>query len=109
MSETPERPALVPQRHGGALLAAGVVGNRGGPGAPPSELRARLRGALAERVRIIEEIADNESANTTDRLRALGLLCSYGLGALATREVSVEAVREKLAATIEAIGSELPA
>lgn len=39
-------PALVPQPHGGALLAGGLPGNRGGPGRPKEELRARMRAML---------------------------------------------------------------
>lgn len=37
-------PALIPQANGrGALYAGGVKGNRGGPGATPSRIRAALR------------------------------------------------------------------
>ena len=74
-------PPLVRQRHGGALRAGGTPGNRGGAGAPPSELRKRLRGSAAERIAIAEEIADNPTASASDRLRALDLLFKYGLGA----------------------------
>jgi hypothetical protein len=52
------RATLVPQDHGGALQV-GNPGNRGG-GRPPSELRARLRGSFAERIPVIEDIADGE-------------------------------------------------
>lgn len=47
-AETPEPrvPALVAQPHGGALLAGGLPGNRGGPGRPKAELRARMRAML---------------------------------------------------------------
>ena len=58
----------------------GFGGNRGGPGRPPSEVRERMRGALADRVHIAEEIADNATLNPADRLRALEFLARYGLG-----------------------------
>ena len=74
-------PPLVRQPHGGALRTAGTPGNRGGAGAVPSELRARLRGSAGERVAIAEDIADDPDATNSDRLRALDLLFKYGLGA----------------------------
>lgn len=106
MSNSEARRALVPQKHGGALLAGGVPGNAGGPGAPPSVLRARLRGSFAERVAILEGIADDEEAVARDRIRAVAVLAAYGLGQ--ARELNTETVRERLAATLEVIRSELP-
>lgn len=50
----------VPQAHGGALNTGGTPGNAGGSGRPSSELRERLRGTFAERVAVIEEIADGK-------------------------------------------------
>jgi len=38
-----KRPALVKQKHGGALLTGGIPGNKGGPGRPPNELRQGIR------------------------------------------------------------------
>lgn len=35
-------PELIPQPHGGALLAGGKPGNKGGPGRPKEELREKL-------------------------------------------------------------------
>ena len=97
--------ALVPQRHGGALLAGGQLGNRGGPGKPPSVLRERLRGSLDERVVVLEEIADDETAAHRDRIRAVDTLAKYGLGAI--REITIEDVREKLRITLELLRDEL--
>lgn len=54
--------ALVPQPHGGALRRGGT--NRGGPGAPPSLLREKLRGSFADRIRVIESIADGRPMQT---------------------------------------------
>ena len=79
-------PPLIRQSHGGALRTGGTPGNRGGAGAPPSELRARLRGSAAERIAIAEEIVDNPEETTGDRLRALDLLLRYGFHGLALSE-----------------------
>lgn len=50
----------MPQPHGGVLIAGQGGGRENGlkGGRPPSELRKRLVGALAERVEIAEAIAD---------------------------------------------------
>lgn len=76
-----EKPAgeLVPQPHGGAIKR----GNPKGidlPGRPPSELRARMRGSLEERLHIAAAIADDKDATNADRLKALDFLARYGLG-----------------------------
>ncbi len=98
-------PALVPQPHGGALLASGLPENSGGSGRPPSALRARLRGSLDARVRVLEEIADDPDADHGDRIRAVDVLAKYGLGAAS--DVSIDRVREKLAATVALIRDRL--
>src|SRR5438445_158952 len=66
-----ELPALIPQAHGGALYAGGVAGHVGGSGRPSSALRERLRGSFQERVKVLEEIADDAQADPQDRIRAL--------------------------------------
>ncbi len=98
------RTELVQQQHGGALKV-GNPGNRGGPGRLPSALRERLRGSLDERVVVLEQIADDESASHRDRIRAIDTLAKYGLGQI--REVSVDDVRGKLGATIELLRQDL--
>ena len=95
----------VPQKHGGALLAGGQPGNRGGLGRPPSALRERLRGSLEERVAVLEEIADDPDALDRDRIKAVDVLGKYGLGTV--REVTVEDVKEKLRQTLELLKQEL--
>jgi hypothetical protein len=97
---------LVPQSHGGALLTGGVRGHAGGPGRPPSALRERLRGSFAQRVAVLETIADDPGADSQDRIRAVDVLAKYGLGTL--REVSADEVRERLRATIHILRRELP-
>ena len=72
-----------------------------GTGAPPSELRAKMRGSLADRIAIAEGIADSEAASDADRLRAVDLLAKYGLGTM--KEVSVENVRERVSKTLDVI------
>jgi len=103
--ETTEVPvgALIPQPHGGALRYGGT--NRGGTGRPPSEIRQRLRGSFADRIKILEEIADKAEANQ-DRIRALDILAKYGLGT--TKELTVEHVQDKLKATLAVISDSLP-
>jgi len=93
--------ALVPQPNGSKLLAGGLPGNRGGPGAPPSAIREQLRGSFAERIKVLEEIADNDKYKPRDRAQAIEILARYGLGTLT--EVSVDTVREKVRLTLEAI------
>ena len=95
----------VPTHGGGQIFSGGVRGNAGGTGAPSSALRARLRGSVEERVRILEEIADDHSALKTDRIRALDVLARYGLGAAS--ELTFESVRERLVRTIDVLHDEL--
>lgn len=89
----PEIGSLVPQEHGGALRYGGT--NAGGPGRPPSALRATCRASFAARIKILEDIADGEpivklrgpdgettiglgSASPADRIRAIDTLGKYG-------------------------------
>lgn len=99
------RPGLVPQPHGGALYAGGVPGNPGGS-KPPSALRARLRGSLNDRVKVLEEIADDAAATASDRIRAVDVLAKYGLGA--ATDLSVDQVRGKLQQTVDLIRERVP-
>jgi len=80
--------ALQPQPHGGALLSGGQLGNRGGSGHPPSVIRARCRESFLSRVSIAERIADDESQDARDRLKALELLARLGLGSLEAGAIS---------------------
>ena len=78
-------PELVPQQHGGALLTGGVPGNKGGS-QPPSKIREAMRRSFAERIPLLEAIADDPEERTFDRLRAIEILGKYALPTL--REVS---------------------
>jgi hypothetical protein len=77
-----------PQSHGGALLPGGQPGNRGGSGAPPSAIRSRCRESFLSRIAIAERIADDESQDARDRLKALELLARLGLGSLEAGAIS---------------------
>jgi hypothetical protein len=102
--KTPAKsPVLVPQPHGGVLRQGGT--NKGGPGRPPSAIRATLRQSFEERVKVLEAIADGEVAyklrsdgekmsaadltkvipSVADRLKAMDLLAKYGLGTTSTQ------------------------
>jgi hypothetical protein len=110
-------PTTRPGRNGGTLRS-GNPGNRGGSGTVPSILRDQLRGSFASRIATLEQIADGEvvakmkvaeketemmvSADVSDRLKAIDMLGKYGLGTV--KEISVEAVREKVKETLRIIG-----
>lgn len=103
-----------PQPHGGALRT-GNPGHGGGPGRPPSALRALARESFADRVRTLELIADGYAprrdpetgastlmpAEVKDQLRALDMLAKYGLGE--ARGIDVETVRRALKQTVHVI------
>ena len=86
---------MVAQEHGGALKSGGTSGNRGGSGRPPSAIREHCRGSFAQRVAILEAIADGEplpmtkidgdeeitiqvSAAIRERTQAIDMLGKYG-------------------------------
>lgn len=96
---------LVPQPHGGALLPGAGGGPQPGSGRPPSELRERLKGSLAERVKIIEEIADEITHSAADRLRAIDLLAKYGLGTKEEITLVSEDVRTRLERQVSLIAA----
>ena len=80
MTAVTERPALIPQKHGGALYAGGVKGNNGGGGVPDLiKGRVSLRMAKfveAEGCEIVEDIA--RKADHGDSLKAVKLAASLG-------------------------------
>lgn len=51
---------IVRQPHGGAIYQGAPANPVAGTGRPPSELRARLRGTMADRIGVVESIADGE-------------------------------------------------
>jgi len=76
----PKKPELKPVGKNGGMLWAGPAGKVvPGPGRPRSEIRARLRGSLAERIAILEDIAD-AGEKDSDRVKAIGMMAKYGIG-----------------------------
>lgn len=96
----------VPTHEGrnGGRLRRGNPGNKGGLGRTPSEIRQKLRGSFADRVKVCEKIADDPKASPSDRLRALDLLAKYGLGTTITEtdtdgnDVTIRVVRVPMGA-----------
>lgn len=110
---------VVPRHGGGRLHRGGVPGNRGGSGATPSELRARLRGSVEERVTIMEQILDDPDTTVTDRIRCIDLLLKYGLGTaheiggvngapIGLLAVDAQNAKEQVRAKIEALRGNAP-
>ncbi len=87
---------LIVQANGaGALRPGGKPGNNGGPGPPPSAIRAYCRGSFAQRIPVLEQIADGQLMDMTvshkgkitevrvkaelkDRVKAIDVLAKYG-------------------------------
>lgn len=90
----------IAQRHGGALLPGGKVGNPGGIGMAPSIVRDRARRGFYERINELEALADRTSASDRDRIRAIDTLGKYGLS---TGRLDIEEVRVRLAKTLHVI------
>lgn len=74
----------IKQPHGGALNSGGKPGNKGGPGRPPSALRAKLREAAWRRIDVLRQIADDPKATQNDRMKAVDLMLKYGVGTTVT-------------------------
>ena len=99
--------ALVPQPHGGAIRNGGPnKGNPNAPGRPPSAIREHCRGSFADRVGVLEEIADSEETSANDRIRAVATLGQYGLGPV--QGVPDELVTAKLRETIDILRGAFP-
>lgn len=60
---------------GRPALNVGNPGNKGGPGRPKSEIRARLADSFHQRIPILEEIADNPEHH--ERLKAVDMMAKY--------------------------------
>lgn len=93
-----------PGPNGGMLQIGGSPGNPGG-GRPPSAIRGVCRQSFAARIPIMEQIADSDSHDAADRLKAIDILGKYGLDA--RTQMGTDEVREKLRATVQIIRSEL--
>lgn len=90
---------LIPQKHGGALAAGGIPGNKGGLGRPRDEIRRKLVNLVSDKgLNALEEILDatrdrdhmcshcgeidriSPPKSDADMLKALDLAGKYGLG-----------------------------
>lgn len=96
----------MPQPHGGALLPGGT--GAPGTGRPADRVRAALRKAGANRIKVLKDIADGNDpeAKPADRVRAVDTMLRYGIGTI--QEMSVDAVRGRLAQTIALIRDHFP-
>ena len=70
--------ALVPQKHGGALLPGAGGGPQPGAGRPPSKIREAARLAFAERLEVLTGIADGDKERSADRIAAMKVLADTG-------------------------------
>ena len=78
--KTAAKTAMVPQKHGGALLPGGVPGNKGGPGRPSNELRGSLREILDVGLPHLKDFATGKKdAKPADQLKAIDIAARYGL------------------------------
>lgn len=99
-------PALIPQPHGGALMAGGLPGNRGGSGRP-QHIRLRSAEAFDRWLDWAEQRLKEEDVKP-DAMNQIGSTTGkYGLGT--TRELSVELVRGKVQETASLLRDRLPA
>ena len=90
---------LIPQKHGGALLAGGVPGNRGGR--PRSAVREAATLAFDERIDVLSTIADDVDAKDGDRVRAIDVLGRHA--GIAKDEVIPRELVRLLATDVQAV------
>ena len=69
---------LVPQKHGGAIRRGSKPGGNENAGRPPSAIREIARKSFAERIPILERIADDDDARSSDRISAIKVLADTG-------------------------------
>ena len=105
------KPKLVPQPGGKGALQVGNLGNKGGPGRPPSSLRKRLRDSADDRIKVLEDVADGGDldAKPSDRIKAVDILLKYGLGPGGkwAQEDVVELMQELGAAVAEVVDDDV--
>jgi hypothetical protein len=94
--------ALVQQAHGGALRNGGT--NKGGPGRPPSAIRASARKRFDKLMPHLSAIVRDETSKDSDKIRAIEVLGRIGLD----RAISIEDVKAALRETNHEIYDFLP-
>lgn len=68
---------LIPQKHGGALLAGGQKGQTPGPGRPPESIRVDMRQKLDV---LLPDVLEDYKSGKLDKMRVVEFLAKYGLG-----------------------------
>lgn len=100
---------LVPQKHGGAIWQGPPKNPMPGPGRPKGEVRQTLLQIVDEcGLAFVQAVLSGEVEGATldQQIRVAGLAFQYALGT--QKEVTVEAVREKLGETVRVMRDELP-
>lgn len=81
------------KQEGGGALRTGNPGNRGGPGRPPSRLRALCRRLAGPRLQVLGQISSKKSkSKDSDKIKAIDVLLKYGMD----RSISVADLRGAL-------------
>jgi hypothetical protein len=75
-----ENDALVTRRAGKKAKPGQIVSKPRARSELPSDLRQKLRESAADRIRQLEEIAQDKRVAATDRIKAIETLLRYGLG-----------------------------
>jgi hypothetical protein len=83
---------VIPARNGGYLNPGGTLGNKGGTGRPPNELRALARQGLGPGIEFATTVATDNDREDKIRLDAVKLLKDIGIPSqVETVSVTVEA------------------
>jgi hypothetical protein len=99
--------------HGKGKLRVGGT-NKGGPGRPPSEIRAALRASFDQRIPVLESIADALKGSPADRTRAIEMMARFGLGTENTiqlagypgAQLALEIIKEQIRAKLGSSGAD---
>jgi hypothetical protein len=100
--------AMVPQKHGGAIWQGAPKNPKPGPGRPKGEVRQALLAIVDEcGVQFVRDVLEGRVAGTTleQQVRVAEMAMKYALGT--QKEITVEAVRDKLGETIRILREEL--
>lgn len=101
----PTVPEKVPQAHGGALLAGGMPGNKGGGRLPFAVREAALEGAAKAIPKLIAHLDDKDNDVVQG---AADKLLKYGLGTQKDVRLTMDDVKDRLARTLDTIRKHAP-
>ena len=83
------------------MVPDAVGGPQPGSGRPPSAIRKAFRKGFDETISVLAEIAKDEGARDSDRIRAIDLMDRYGLGGNGRwRREDVVALMQELGAAV---------